>query len=92
VSPRLCSPRAWPDAGEAAGRSPCLPGDDPSHRVHRSASSRCPPVRGSLFVMEVLLGDVAIWVNRRQGLGNHEGIQEGGKVLGVRWGRGGDCA
>lgn len=29
--------------------------------------------------MEVLLGDVVIWVKWRQGLGDHEGIQEGGK-------------
>ncbi|XP_041487809.1 glypican-1 isoform X2 [Microtus oregoni] len=42
---------------QLAGRSPCLPGDDLSHRAYRSTSSRCPPVRGSPCVMEDLLGE-----------------------------------
>lgn len=46
-----------------------------------------PPVRGSQFVMKVLLGDV-IWVNWRQGLGDREGMGwQVWKALG-----GGDCA
>lgn len=43
-------------------------------------AARCSPVRGSPFVMEALLGDVVIWVKLRQGLGGHEGIQEGGSI------------
>lgn len=88
MSPRLCSLPSLMLERQLAGALACPEMTPPTESIEVPAADA--PQLGVLIVMEVLLGDVVIWVNWRQGLGDREGIQEGGKYW--EWGWGEDCA